>query len=204
MNLRKIPIFVLLPILAIAVFFAAGMQSTYAQQPRQDSIDVDLVGCSGGVIYWTDGLQVSTKIVVTINANAQTTFNLTDIVGDQSRTFDFVAKPGDEVIVDLYVDGELAQRVERTIPACPTATATATPTSTATASPTPTATSTPQPTATPIVITNTVIQERIVVATSVPSSSVRPPSTGNGGLKAWDWGGWGGSDDWTPCYYGYC
>lgn len=203
MNLRKIPLFVLLPILALAVFFGAGLQHSYAAQPREDSVDVDLVGCSGGVVLWTDGLQTATKIVVTVNASASTTFNLTDVVGDQSRSFAFTAAPGDAVIVDFYVDNERVQRIERTIPACPTPTATATAVP-ATATPAPT--STPAPIPTPIVITNTVIQERIVAAptAAVSTSSVRPPNTGSGGLKAWDWGGWGGPSDWLPCYYGYC
>lgn len=208
--MKRFPLFVFLPLVALAIYAGiGGPRGVMAQQPRLDSIDVDIVGCAGGSILWNDGLQTATKIVVTVNANASTTFNLTDIVGDQSRTFAFVAAPGDNVIIDLYVDNERVQRVERTIPACPTATATSTPTSTATAVPataTPAPTSTPAPIPTPIVITNTVIQERVVTVPAATSStsSVRPPSTGSGGLKAWDWGGWGGADSWLPCYYGYC
>lgn len=209
MKHPKAPLFVLLPIFALAVFFATGMQTQYAHaaQPKEDSIDVDLNGCSGGVILWTDGQQTSTKIVTTINS-VSSTIALLDAVGeDNSRSFDFKAAPGDAVIVDLYVSNELAQTVKRTIPACPTATATAT-TVPATATPAPTSTPVP-PSPTPIVITNTVIQERIVVATPAPSTgSVRPPSTGSAGIKAdWSWGGGNGGSGYDPswyCYFGGC
>lgn len=178
---KNIPIFILIPIIALVAYFAVGGYSAQAVQPREDTIDVDLVGCAGGSIFWSDGLQVATKVTIAVNGVDRSPISLTDIVGDQSGTIGaFNAAPGDHVIVRLYVDNEAAQTVERTIPSCP---ATSTPTSTSTPAPTntPAATSTPAPTATPIVITNTII-ERVEVPAQLPSV-VRPPSTGDGGLR---------------------
>lgn len=192
MRLNRIPIFVALPIIALAVYFGAGLNAyqAHAAQPREDGIDVDLAACGGGTVYWFDGLQVAAKATISVNGIVKTTVTLDDIVGDQSGVIaSFTAVPGDNVIARLYVGSEVVDSVERTIPACPTATATATATATNTAIPatsTPVPTSTPAPTQTPIVITNTVIQERVVVATPVVSASastVRPPSTGDGGLR---------------------
>lgn len=205
-------LFALLPALFLALYAAiGGPADVQAQQPREDTVVINLSGCAGGAVEWRDGMEISTRIVVDIDNLAKPAYTLVDDVGvDNSRQIDtFTAAPEAHVRARLYSGDELISEDSATIPACPTATATSTPTSTATSVPstaTPAPTSTPAPIPTPIVITNTVIQERVVTvpAASSSTSSVRPPSTGSGGLKAWDWGGWGGADSWLPCYYGHC
>lgn len=181
--ISKIPIFLALPIVALAVYFAAGGPSVQAQQPREDTIVIDLDGCGGGAVEWRDGAEDSTRATVAINGVIVATINLDDVVGNQSGEIaTFTAAPGDQIRVRLYDGEEQLSEDSATIPACPTATATATPTSTATSVP---ATATPAPTSTPVPPAPTpivVVQERVVTVEVPRTVVISPPSTGDGGL----------------------
>lgn len=180
-------------ILAITIALGAGVMyadTARAQQPREDTIVVDLVGCAGGSVSVVDGTEDSTKYTVSINGGEVKSQNLDDVTGPQTfPVYSFTASPGDVIRARLYSGNEEIDFVTRTIPACPTATPTSTATATATATNTPAATATPlPPTATPqapVIIVNippAPTSAAAPVATVAPSSSVRPPSTGDGGL----------------------
>lgn len=206
--ISKIPIFVLLPLIAIAFYVAVGGPgAVQAQQPAEDTVVIDLDGCAGGVINWRDGRELATRAVIDIENVALPAITLVDDVGaDNSRTIaTFSASPGDDVRVRLYNGEELLSEDSATIPACPTATATATPTSTATSVP---ATATPSPTSTPVPPPPTpivVIQERVVTVEVPRTVVISPPSTGSAGLAApadWDYGGgWDGGGFYA--YFGW-
>lgn len=187
MRLSRIPIFVLLPLLALAVYFGAGLQHSYAAQPKEDAVVLDKDGCDVAV-SWIDGLQVSQKITVESIVGAVVTpldtITLNDTVGDQSETVTTVTAPeGTTIRARLYVDGEISSEDSALITKCPTATAT--PTSTATSVPA-TSTATPAPTSTPVPPIPTpivVIQERVVTVEVPKTVVISPPSTGDAGLR---------------------
>jgi len=141
--------------------------------------------------------------------------DINDVVGDQSQTLStFTVAVGTHTVRATLYSGEKELdedlRVVECVAPTPTPTATAIP---PTATPVP-ATATPAPTATPVVVTEivrsdtfafcsngTVVnltkgercpvvpQQPIVQATPIvpqaPSGSIRPPSTGDGGLVNW-------------------
>lgn len=192
--MSRIPIFVMLPIIALAFYVAVGGPgAVQAQQPADDAVVLDKDGCAVEV-NWIDGLDVSQRITVETIVGAVVTstdtITLNDTVGNQSATVDTVtAAEGTTIRARLYVSDEIASEDVTVITNCPTATPTATPTSTATSVPatatptSPPATATPvPPTPTPIVITNTVIQERVVTVEVPRTVVISPPSTGDGGL----------------------
>lgn len=192
-------LFAVFTALLLPFLIAAAVQ---AQQPGADSIDVDTFGCSYSVEF-IDGTDVSTKVEVFALVNGVPsvipvkTQALVDVVGDQSAVvITGSGLDGDEYLARLTITEEKPYEVEFTLectPPTPTATATptstATPTNTATPAPTstpaPAATSTPvPPVPTPIVITNTVVQERVVtVEVPVTRTVISPPSTGSAGLR---------------------
>lgn len=183
MRIRT-PLFIVLPLIALALLgfaYATGAAPAQAQQPSSDSLDIDLDGCSGFTLRWIDGRDDSTRITIAIGTPpAITTISLDDVTGDQGGLFSFEADPGDLVRARLFDGEEELDEVTATIPACPTATATPTSTSTSV----PTATNTPAPTSTPPapVPTPIVIVTERIVEVPVVKTIIQPPSTGDAGL----------------------
>lgn len=176
--------------LALLVASAAN-----AQQPSIDIADIDEDDCVV-TVEWIDGTQTALEVEVFINDIEAYDIDLNDVVGDQSIVVvTFKANAGDEILTSVDVaEEEDNNEVDLTVGTCPppstaTPTATSTATSTPTATATPSATNTPSPTATPVIVQvpvivpQPVVVERVVEKQVVVQSTVRPPSTGDGGLR---------------------
>lgn len=158
-----------------------------AQQPDIDTVDIDVDKCTV-IVEFNDGRQDTQSIEIFVNDIRTHNIIFNDVVGDQSATVaTFKAVEGDEILVRLTTSGEDEYEVTLVVGSCPTPTPTNTPTNTPTSTPTTIPTNTPvPPTQTPVVI---VIERLIVAPTSVPTAVpvqalvVRPPSTGDAGLR---------------------
>lgn len=165
----------------IASFAFAGI--AYSQQPSVDTLDLDEDDCTV-IVEFNDGTEDSESIEIFVNDIRTHNIVFNDVVGDQSRTVAVLElDEDDEVLARLNIANEDEFEVDLVVGECPTPTPTATATNTPTSVP---ATATPVPTQIPTAVPPTpqVIIIQVPAPTAVPTIvTVRPPSTGDGGLR---------------------